>query len=139
MKIKNIWLFNFGDDILISILITTVESNLRTSQSWNTIGIMDWAYTKTSTARPHFSPTMLILLKCPVVGKKHYVRNRNKPTIITELQINLQKHTNIYCCSFNKILIFKRTVLKRKTIFKKKKVWLNDKFWPHDKFWLFLT
>jgi len=25
------WLFNFGDDILISTLITTAESNLRTS------------------------------------------------------------------------------------------------------------
>jgi len=30
-KLRNIWLFNFRDDILISILITTVESNLRTS------------------------------------------------------------------------------------------------------------
>jgi len=27
---KKIWLFSFGDDILISRLITTVESNLRT-------------------------------------------------------------------------------------------------------------
>jgi len=33
--LKN-WLFNFGNDIMISTLITTVESNLRTSESWNT-------------------------------------------------------------------------------------------------------
>jgi len=48
-KIKKIWLFKFGDDILISTLITTVEPNLRTSWSWNTICIMDWAFTKKST------------------------------------------------------------------------------------------
>jgi len=30
-EFKKIGLFNFGDDILISTLITTVESNLRTS------------------------------------------------------------------------------------------------------------
>jgi len=28
---KKNWLFNFGDDMLISRLITTVESNMRTS------------------------------------------------------------------------------------------------------------
>jgi len=42
-------LFNFGDDILTSTLITAVESNLRTSWSWNTICTMDWAFIKPST------------------------------------------------------------------------------------------
>jgi len=32
-KFQTIWLFDFGDDILISTLITTAESNLRTSWS----------------------------------------------------------------------------------------------------------
>jgi len=41
-------LFNFGDDILISTLIATVESNLRTSESWHVICTMDWAFTKPS-------------------------------------------------------------------------------------------
>jgi len=30
-EMKKIWLFSFGDDILLSRLITTVEANLRTS------------------------------------------------------------------------------------------------------------
>jgi len=44
-KIKKMF-FNLGDDILISILINKVESNLRTPWSWNTICTMDWAFTK---------------------------------------------------------------------------------------------
>jgi len=35
-------------------LMTTVKSNLRTSWSWNTVCIMDWAFTKPSTVRPRF-------------------------------------------------------------------------------------
>jgi len=63
-KLKNTWLFNFGDDILISTLITTVESNLRISQSWNTICIMehfvDWSRLSSTCFEqlyPSWSPT----------------------------------------------------------------------------------
>ena len=71
---------------------------------------MDWAFTKTTAIRPHSSPTMLILhnIQSSNSGQNNIVRNRNKPTIITELQLNLQKHINICCCSFNKISLFKR-------------------------------
>jgi len=39
-----------------------------------------------------------ITFNCPAVGKNtvmSYVRNRNKPMIITKLHLNLQKHINI--------------------------------------------
>jgi len=39
-----------------SVHITTVESNLRTSWSWNVICIMDWAFAKPSTKRARFLP-----------------------------------------------------------------------------------
>ena len=97
---------------------------------------MDWVFTKTSTVRPHFSPTMPILHNIQSSGSgqnnnyNNYVRNRNKPTIITELQLNLRKYINICCCSFSKI-----SILKRKNCCKK--VWPNDKFWCNDKFLLF--
>jgi len=36
-------------------------------------------------------------------AKQHYyARSRSKP-VITELQLNLQKHINMCCCSFNKV------------------------------------
>jgi len=41
---------------LISALITTVESNLRASWSWNTICAMDWASAKPRTVRQRFLP-----------------------------------------------------------------------------------
>jgi len=53
-------LVNFGDEILISKLITTVESNLRTSKSWNIISIMNWAFTKPSTVRPPYLTTPIV-------------------------------------------------------------------------------
>jgi len=55
-EIQKIWLYIFRDDVLVSTLITTVESNLRTSSSWNTICIKDWAFTKPSIVRPRFLP-----------------------------------------------------------------------------------
>ena len=33
-------------------------------------------------------------------NKNYYVRSHNKSFIMSELQINLQKHNNICCCSF---------------------------------------
>jgi len=47
-EIKKI-VFNFGDNIHISTLITKVVANLRRSWSWNTICRMDWAFTKPRT------------------------------------------------------------------------------------------
>jgi len=35
-------------------------------------------------------------------AKQFYVKIRNKPIIISELQLNLQMHIDISCCSFNK-------------------------------------
>jgi len=41
-------------------------------------------------------------------AKQHYyVRSRNKPITISEMQLNLQKHTKI-CCNFIKISIRRR-------------------------------
>jgi len=51
-NLKIIRLFHFGDNVLISTLITTVEHHKA-----ETLCIMDSAFTKTSTVRPHFSPT----------------------------------------------------------------------------------
>ena len=36
------------------------------------------------------------------MGKIVHVGIRNKPIIISDLQLNLQNHINISCCSFNK-------------------------------------
>jgi len=62
-----------------------------------------------------------IILNRPVVKQYWNVRNHNKPIIITELQLNLQKHINICFCIFNK------TSLKRKNC-APRKVLPNDKF-----------
>ena len=76
-----------------------------------------------------------IAFNCQVVGKKHcYVlRHKSQQTmIITALQLNLEKHTNICCCSSNTLSIKRKNCVARK-------VWPNDKFWPTNKFWIFLT
>jgi len=53
-----------------------------------------------------------ILFNRPVKGMQHYyARSCNKPTIITKLQLNLQKHINICCCSFNKVSMKKKKLL----------------------------
>jgi len=52
------------------------------------------------------------------VGKTTLPRQKSQQTL------NLQKHINICCCSFNKILI------------KIKKAVLQES-WPNDKFWIF--
>jgi len=45
-------------------------------------------------------------------AKQHYyARSRNKPTVTTELQLNLQEHINICCCSFNKVSIKRKTLM----------------------------
>jgi len=48
--------------------------------------------------------------------QNHYARSHNKAIVIAELQINLQKHINICCCTFNKISV------------NRKKTALQDKF-----------
>jgi len=45
------------------------------------------------------------------VAKKHY---------ISEVQVNLQNDINVYCCSFNKILMKKKTPLQENLDFTKK-------------------
>jgi len=43
-------------------------------------------------------------------AKQHYyARSRNKPAIITELQLNVQKDINICCCSFNNVSMRKNS------------------------------
>jgi len=60
-------------------------------------------------------PFLHITLNRPVVGKQHcHIRNCNKPFIITELQLNLQKHIDICCCTLNEISIEKKTALQEK-------------------------
>jgi len=79
------------------------------------------------TVRPRFLPYHAYPTYYSIVqqwAKQHYyARGRNKPTIITELQLNLQKHINICCCSSNKVNEKKKSAAR--------------KFWPNDKFWLF--
>jgi len=47
--------------------------------------------------------------------------------LISEYQQNLQKHVNICCCSFNKILIKEKKTLLEEIL-------TNGKFLPNDKF-----
>jgi len=54
LNLKIIGCVALKDDTLISTSMTTVESNLRASWSWNMICIMDWGFTKPSTVRPRF-------------------------------------------------------------------------------------
>jgi len=90
------WLFNFRNDILINTITTTLESNLRPSQSWNTycICIMDWTFIKPSTVIPRFLPYHAYPTQYSNVQKwakqHYYARGRNIPThyhyrIATEL------------------------------------------------------
>ena len=76
---------------------------------------MDWAFTKPSTVRPHFLPhhayATYYLIVQQWAKQYYYPRSRNKPIITTELQLNLQKHVNICCCSFIKISMKKKTLL----------------------------
>jgi len=69
------------------------------------------------------------------VGKTGLLHlNRNKPIIITELQLNLQKYINICCCSFKNIDKEKKTALQEKfdsTI--NFDLMINfDFFWPNN-------
>jgi len=77
------------------------------------------------TVRPRFLPYHAYPTYYSIVqqwAKQHYyARGRNKPTIITELQLNLQKHINICCCSFNKAIDEEKKLCC-------KKIWQNDKF-----------
>jgi len=36
------------------------------------------------------------------MGKTAHIGSRNKPITISDLQLNLQDHINISCCSFDK-------------------------------------
>jgi len=60
-----------------------------------TLCITNRAFTKLSTVRPRFLPYCAYPTQDSIAlywAKQHYyVRNRNKPMIITELQLNLQK------------------------------------------------
>ena len=67
---------------------------------------MDRAFSKLSTyckttflAFPHLAYLTRNVL---VMGNTVHVGSRNKPIIILDLQLNLQNHINISCCSFNK-------------------------------------
>ena len=42
------------------------------------------------------------------------------PVIITELELNLQRHINVCCCSFNKISILQRKICAAKIVWPKK-------------------
>ena len=98
---------------------------------------MNWVFTKPSTVRPRFFPYHVYPAWCSIVlylAKQHYLRNRSKSVIITELQQNLQKQINI-SCSFNQVLI------KRKKLCCKKSfdpaihfdLMINfDFFWPNN-------
>jgi len=132
-KCKRNWLFNFGDDILISALVTRLKpENIMKLKHYmhNLLSIYQTQYCKTTFLA--LIPLSYIILNRPVVEKQHYyIINCNKPIVITELQLNLQNHIHVCCCSFNKIFI------KRKYC-APKQVWPKDKFWPNNKFWLFL-
>jgi len=75
---------------------------------------MVWAFTKPSTVRPRFLPYHAYPTHYSIVqwwAKQHdYAKSRNKPTIIRELQLNMQKHINICCFSFNKVSMNKKTL-----------------------------
>ena len=60
----------------------------------NGLSFYQTTYCKTTfLALPH------IIFNRPVAGKTMLLHlNRNKPIIITELQLNLQKYINICCC-----------------------------------------
>jgi len=45
-----------------------------------------------------------------------YVRSRNKPISISELQLNLQKNIKICCCKFNKILVTRKKICCKKIL-----------------------
>ena len=66
---------------------------------------MDWPFVKPSTVRPRFLPHHAYATYYSIIqqwAKQHYyARSRNKPTITTKLQLNLQKHINICCCSID--------------------------------------
>jgi len=53
---------------------------------------------------------------------QNYARSHNKPTITTELQLNLQKHINVVSIKYRW----------------REKNSAARKFWPNGKFWLFL-
>jgi len=53
-----------------------------------------------------------------------------KSSIMSEFYLNLQKHVNVCCCSFNKISKKRKQTVPQEIL-------TNDKFWPHDKFWRF--
>jgi len=95
---------------------------------------MDWTFIKPSTVWPRFLPHHAYATYYSIVQwwakQRYYARSCNKRTITTELQLNLQKHISICCCSFNKISMKRKTSAARK-------FWPDDKFWPNDKFWLF--
>jgi len=57
-----------------------------------------------------------IIFNRRVVGKTtlYYGRSCSKPIITTELQQNLQKHINICCCGFKKILIKRKNYTAKK-------------------------
>ena len=75
---------------------------------------MDWAFTKPSTVRPRFLPYHAYPTYYSIVhsGQNSIITSEVKSIIITELQLNLQKHINICCCSFSWVSMkWKKTVL----------------------------
>ena len=105
--LKKNWLFNFGDDILISRLITTVESN---QETWSE-NIIKFKYSKhirLSIYETKYSkPTFLVLPRLsytifnrPVVGKATLLRQENttNPLLLLNckgISISVQFQSNI--------------------------------------------
>ena len=123
-------LFNFGGDILLSALITTVESNLRTSWSWNVICIMDWTLNKPTTVRPRFFPyharLSYIIFNRQVVGKTTSLRQKSQQTrcysrIATKLAKGYQSKSFVVVS--NEVLIKRKTTVLQENF---------DFFWPNN-------
>jgi len=95
----------------------------------NLLSIYQTKYCKT-TFLALISLSYIILNRAVVEKQHYYVRNCNKPIVITEVQLNLQNHIHVCCCSFNKIFV-------KRIYCAPKQVWPKDKFWLKNKFWLF--
>ena len=103
------------------------------------IKLKRYMHNKFSNHQTNYCKTTFLALTClsyilinrPVVAKTALLPKKSqKPTIITVLQVNLQKRSNNCCCSFNKVSMKRKNSAARK-------FWLNDKFWLNYKFWLF--
>jgi len=77
LKFKEICFFNFGDDILTGRFVTIVETNLRTSYSWNTIRIMK-----------HYTQNHLSCLTMPILHNSQSSSSGKNKIIASEITAN---------------------------------------------------